>query len=163
MPEIQEVTLRMIEHENGEAKRVHHFLKVYSFAQIIASDEKLDPEMQKLIEVAALMHDIGIRSSLAKYSSAAGPYQEKEGPPLARPILERLGFSPDFTNRVCWLIGHHHTMDPIEGVDHQILIEADFLVNALESEMPASAIESFGRRHFKTKAGRYMLQQLYAF
>ena len=33
------------------------------------------------------------------------------------------------TERVAYLIGHHHTYDKIEGMDYQILVEADFLVN----------------------------------
>mgnify|MGYP000340972515 FL=1 len=38
------------------------------------------------------------------------------------------------TERVAYLIGHHHTYDKIEGMDYQILVEADFLVNILRQD-----------------------------
>ena len=57
---------------------------------------------------------------------------EKEGPAVARGMLMRLGFAENVIERVCYLIGHHHTYTGIEGRDYQILVEADFLVNLYE-------------------------------
>ncbi len=34
--------------------------------------------------------------------------------------------------RVSYLVGHHHTLNVIAGMDYQILAEADFIVNAGE-------------------------------
>ena len=34
-------------------------------------------------------------------------------------------------------MGHHHTYTGIDGMDHQILVEADFLVDLFESDHPA--------------------------
>ena len=39
--------------------------------------------------------------------------------------------------RISWLVAHHHTYTNIDGPDHQILLEADFLVNAGESSYHA--------------------------
>ena len=36
--------------------------------------------------------------------------------------------------RICYLIGHHHTYDKIDGTDYQILVDADFLVNLYEED-----------------------------
>ena len=36
-------------------------------------------------------------------------------------------------NRVAYLVGHHHSPEQIDGIDYQILIEADYIVNASES------------------------------
>ena len=36
-------------------------------------------------------------------------------------------------NQVAYLVGHHHSPEQIEGIDYQILIEADYIVNASES------------------------------
>ena len=47
-------------------------------------------------------------------------------------MLKELGFDQDVSNRVQYLIAHHHTYDAIDGIDYQILIEADFLVNMYE-------------------------------
>ena len=36
-------------------------------------------------------------------------------------------------NRVAYLVGHHHSPEQIDAIDYQILIEADYIVNASES------------------------------
>lgn len=63
--------------------------------------------------------------------------------------------------RVCWLIAHHHTYGNIKEPDHQILVEADFLVNAYEDHMTKSAIDGVGEKLFKTETGKQFLNQLY--
>ena len=49
-----------------------------------------------------------------------------------------IGFSDSLIDRVCFLVGHHHTYTEIDGIDFQILVEADFLVNAREEKMTKS-------------------------
>ena len=57
---------------------------------------------------------------------------------LTAPILKKLEFPAPVTERVAYLIGHHHTYDKIEGMDYQILVEADFLVNINEDGLDSS-------------------------
>lgn len=151
----------MIEHESGVPHRINHFFKVYGFAKAIGQQEGIDLETQETLEVAALMHDIGIRISLEKYNASSGHYQEVEGPPKAREILEKHGFPSQFIERVCFLIGHHHTYDNIQGIDYQILVEADFLVNIHEDKMVEEQIESIKDKIFKTKTGRDYLERIF--
>lgn len=47
-------------------------------------------------------------------------------------MLETLDFEDSVIDRVCYLIAHHHTYTDINGLDYQILVEADFLVNLYE-------------------------------
>jgi hypothetical protein len=63
--------------------------------------------------------------------------------------------------RVCWLIAHHHTYTDIQGMDYQILVEADFLVNAFEDEMDDDAIRTVRGKLFRTKTGLELLDLLY--
>ncbi|MDD2579387.1 MAG: HD domain-containing protein [Clostridia bacterium] len=161
MSDITRVAQAMIHHEEDQRDRIAHFLKVTAYARLIALRETDDPALQELIELAALTHDIGIRPSLEKYNSAAGPWQEKEGPPLAQAMLSELGLPQDRISRICWLIGHHHTLNPIDGLDHQILIEADFLVNSDEGGLPLSAITSFRDAYFRTATGISLLNHLF--
>lgn len=155
------IITEMVNYERGEPHRIHHFLKVHAFAKVIGESENLDEREQEILEVAAVVHDVGIRESLCKYGSSAGAYQEKEGPPVARAMLERLGYDAAFVDRVCYLVAHHHTYDNIEGRDYQILIEADFLVNALESQMSRQAVEEVLARIFKTEKGIAYLKTMY--
>ena len=48
-----------------------------------------------VVRAAAVLHDIGIREAERKHGSSAGKYQEVEGPPIARRILEKLSVDPE--------------------------------------------------------------------
>ena len=63
--------------------------------------------------------------------------------------------------RVAFLVGHHHTLHEIDGLDYQILIEADYLVNADESQYSRESIRAFLTNHFKTQTGKDMLLSLF--
>ena len=151
----------MIAYYANDPRRINHFLKVYSFSKSIGELEKLDEETQYILEIAAIMHDIGIKISEEKHNSSAGNYQEIEGPPVARKMLEGLDFDEKIIDRVCFLIGHHHTYSKIDNIDYQILVEADFSVNIYEDEIKHDSIVSIKNKYFKTKAGTNFLEKLY--
>ena len=151
----------MIKLYNGDAKRIQHFCKVHSYAKLIAEMENVDEHTLFIIEVAALTHDIGIHLCEEKYGNCDGKLQEKEGPALAEKLLTKLGFMKDVAERVMYLIAHHHTYDDINGIDYQILVEADFLVNASESNFSKVSIENAKSRIFKTAAGCRLLESIF--
>jgi HD superfamily phosphodiesterase len=161
MNDTAKVMNAMLTYYAGDVRRVNHFLKVYGFAKAIGEMEGLPEREQSILEIAALTHDIGIKNSEAKYNSAAGHYQELEGPPAAREMLESLGLDTPLIDRVCWLIGHHHTYGDIKEDDHLILIEADFLVNACEDGMAESSIINVRDKIFRTATGKRYLDTLY--
>lgn len=144
-----------------DAARVGHLLKVWAFARMIGQREGLSEEQLFVLESAALAHDIGIKTAEAVYGSSAGRYQEELGPGDARPMLEGLGYTGEEVERICWLIGHHHTYGLDGGLDYQILLEADFLVNAYEEPFSQAAIAAGEERLFRTQAGRELLRTLY--
>ena len=154
---------KAITFDHGDAKRIQHFLKVHAFAALIGRLENIPQETQDLLEAAAILHDIGIHATEEKHHSTAGKYQELEGPAIARDLLE--GFeacNADFIDRVCFLIAHHHTYNVVDSVDYQILLEADFLVNAYEDQLSPQAILSFREKVFRTKSGIALLNATYA-
>ena len=161
MSDIGQITNAMIAYYAGDPRRINHFLKVYGFAKTIGEMEKLDDAAQKIVEIAALTHDIGIKNSEKKYNSSAGSYQQIEGPSEARKLLKKLNVEDNIINRVCWLIAHHHTYADIQGIDYQILVEADFIVNAFEDSLSVTAIENFKEKVFKTSAGTAILNKMY--
>lgn len=155
------IVSQMVDYERGVPHRVHHFLKVYAFAKVIGEAEGLGERDQEILQIAAIMHDVGIRPSLEKYGSSAGKYQEEEGPDVARKILSRLDYDPELVERVCYLIAHHHTYGERRDEDLQILVEADFLVNALEENMSREAVEKVGENVFRTERGKAYLQAMF--
>ena len=99
----------MINYFAGDIKRINHFLKVYGLAKSIGEIEGLDERTQEILEITALVHDIGIKLSEQKYQSSSGKWQQIEGPGEAKKMLTNLGYEEDNIERVCFLIAHHHT------------------------------------------------------
>ncbi len=151
----------MVNYFSGDAKRINHFMKVYGFAKTIGELELLDKRTQQILEIAAVTHDIGIKNSEKKYNTTAGYYQQIEGPPEAKMLLEELEFDPELIERVCWLIAHHHTYDDIFDIDCQILVEADFIVNAFEDGLSAEAMQNVKKTIFRTVTGKNLLSEVY--
>lgn len=155
------LTKAMIAYDEKDVARIHHFLKVWGFAKAIGELEGLDPDTQAILEAAALTHDIGIRNSERKFGNCTAEHQQTEGPPEARRMLEALGFEEALIERVCALIACHHVYMDITDIDHQILVEADYLVNAFEHRQSPAAVRSFMAKVFKTKTGTGFLKSMY--
>lgn len=152
---------KMIEYFGSDVKRINHALKVFSFASLIAENEVQDVKLKSVISFAGLLHDIGIKEAERKYNSNAGKYQEKEGPPIAEKVLKELFINDEIVERVCFIIGNHHTYNKIDGIDFQILVEADLLVNIFEDRMKKDSILNIKERIFKTKAGINLIETMY--
>lgn len=149
----------MVAFNQGDPRRIQHFIKVHSFAAVIGGLEKLSPEKLRLLEIAAILHDIGIRPSEEKYGKCSGKLQEQEGPFYARELLKKYPeVSSEEVERICYLIAHHHTYDGVDDLDYQILLEADFLVNAYEDNLSKEAIMHFRDKVFKTASGIKLLE-----
>lgn len=151
----------MIRFYHGNCHDISHFLKVYAYAKTIGELEGLPPEVQRTLETAAVVHDIACPLCREKYGHADGKLQEAEGPALAKSLLEELMCPAPLTERVCWLVGHHHTYTDVDGLDHRILLEADYLVNADEGAQAEAAIRAARREFFRTKAGIRLLDTIY--
>jgi hypothetical protein len=158
---IIKIIKRMIEYFGKDVKRINHTLKVLSFAEIIADDETINDKTRQNIIYTAILHDIGIKESELKYKSSAGNYQEIEGPIIASRILNELNIHEETINRVCFIIGNHHSYHKIDGIDFQIVLEADFLVNIFENHMNYDAIDGIYKNIFKTKTGKKLLKTMY--
>lgn len=153
---------KMVEFDAREPKRIQHFLKVYQFAHVIGVEEGISEELQKILDLAAILHDIGIRPSEEKYGRCDGKLQEQEGPAYAMQLLKEFSeVTEEERDRICYLIGHHHTYQNVEGMDYQILLEADFLVNAYEDELPREAILTFKQKVFRTETGKRLLDTMF--
>lgn len=161
MDRIAELTACMAEFNAGEPALTHHLVKVHGFARTIGALTGLDAATLEVLELAALTHDIGIGPCLAKYGACTGDLQEKEGPQHARPMLEALGVAPAVIDRVCYLIAHHHTLDPVDGPDHRILLEADLLVNAHEGNPSQQAKRTAYEATMRTVAGKRLFMAMF--
>lgn len=160
--QIEMLEQRMFDFNRGDPLRIQHLMKVHRFAQMMGRMEHLDEHTQFLTECAALVHDIGIRPAEEQYGACTGSLQERVGPAYARTMLEELGLAPEDVDRICYLVGHHHTYTNIDGPDYQILVEADFLVNFFEDGLSHEAILHALKQIFRTASGKALCRTIYA-
>ena len=130
---ISQIIEKMIAFSDGNIHDIDHFIRVWTYARTIGELENLDRETQFLLEVAAITHDIACPLCRVKYGNTNGKYQEEEGVPMVKEFLSDTGIAEEVIDRVAFLVGHHHTFSGIDGIDYQILIEADYIANATEN------------------------------
>lgn len=155
---------KMITYFGQDVRRINHALKVYGFAETISGNESLSHEKRVVVGLAAILHDIGIKVAESKYNSAAGRYQELEGPAVALDLVSSISpneIDKSVMERVCYLIGNHHSYAKIDGIDFQILVEVDFLVNIDEDALDTETIINIRKKYFKTDTGKRILDSLY--
>ena len=132
---VAEAMKKMILFSDANQHNINHFLKVHAYAATIGSCEGLSPEQQKTLELAA--------------------------GPLTRQFFENTDVPQEMLERIVYLVSHHHTLAPIDGLDYQILIEADYLVNADEHSFSKENIQNMHDKIFKTATGKELLRALY--
>lgn len=152
---------KMIQFYHGNIHDVSHFLKVYAFAKTIGELERLTPQTQETLELAAVVHDIACPLCREKYGSTNGKKQELESPPLIGKFFSDLPVAPETVQRISWIVAHHHIYGLSNDLDYQILLEADYLVNAEKNSSPAESARSAMHKIFKTKTGGKILSELY--
>ncbi|MGB9596287.1 MAG: HD domain-containing protein [Candidatus Poribacteria bacterium] len=116
----------MIQYFGDDEKRISHAIEVTKYAEEILKGENGDRE---IVIASAIFHDIGIHESERKYGSSAGHYQEIEGPPIARKIMEKYNLPKDFVDEVCEIIANHHSPRKMNSINFKIVYDADCLVN----------------------------------
>jgi HD superfamily phosphodiesterase len=158
---IAKVALAMMQKNSGDIRRIEHSLKVFAYAQLLGVAEKLDENTLEILELTALLHDIGIHVAEKKFGRSTSVYQETEGPPVAREIMTDLDFNTEVVERVCFIISRHHTFTAVDRIDFQLLVEADFLVNSSEDHMTDHQITHFAKNIFKSESGFMYLKLLF--
>ena len=154
-------TQKMIEFYSGSIHDIDHFLKVWAMAKTIGELEGLNRHTQEVLELAAVVHDIACPLCREKYGNTSGKNQELESPPLVEAFFAELPVERSDAARISWLVVHHHTYTNVDGIDHRILLEADFLVNAGEGGLSRASIETMRQNVFRTETGIRLLDSVY--
>ena len=107
----------MIAFSDGNMHDIEHFMRVWAYAKTIGELEGIEEPTQYILEAAAITHDIACPLCRKKYGNADGKHQELEGPALAEAFFDGSGLTETQIERIKYLIGHHHTLTNIEGID----------------------------------------------
>ncbi|MBN1795218.1 MAG: HD domain-containing protein [Sedimentisphaerales bacterium] len=143
-----------------DTRRINHALAVLDYAGQIQETEGGD---KVIIDSAAILHDIGIKVAEQKYNSAAGKYQEIEGPAVAEEILKRIGFNERQIEHICMIIGNHHSAKCEQTKEFEAIWDADWIVN-IPDEIGTDDKDKLRRiieKVFKTDTGKMIARQLY--
>ncbi|MFH1488978.1 MAG: HD domain-containing protein [Pseudomonadota bacterium] len=155
------VAIEMKRYFRQDFKRIGHAGRVARYAEQIGKEEGGN---LAVILTASYLHDIGIKEAERKHQSTASKYQEEEGPPIAREILESLGASGELIEEVCDIIGHHHHPRPDESVNFKSLYDADLIANLedarKEEPMEKERIEGILAKSFLTESGRNLARRV---
>jgi hypothetical protein len=143
-----------------DTRRIEHALKVLEYAETILEKE---PGDRAVVVAAAVLHDIGIHEAEARHGSSAGKYQEIEGPPIARGILNELGFKKALVDHVCRIVANHHSARDIDTPEFRIIWDADWLVNLPDEcpGLPRPKLVKTIDRVFRTDTGRILATSLF--
>jgi len=154
------IAVEMKKYFGRDFKRISHATRVARHAEAIGIKEGGD---MAVIMAAAYLHDIGIHEAEKKHGSTAARYQEAEGPPIAREILERLGAAEALIEEVCEIIGRHHHPEDAESLNFKVLYDADRIVNLeekhKEAPMKAADAQRVIEKQLYTATGRANARQ----
>ena len=158
---ISKILEKMIAFSKGNIHDIDHPIRVWTYAKTIGELEHLDEETQYILEVAAITHDIACPLCREKYGNTNGKHQEEEGVPMVRDFLTDMKLNEKQINRIAYLVGHHHTLSDIDGLDYQILIEADYIANATENGYSRQNVKNFMEKVMRTDSGKKLIRDVY--
>ncbi|MDQ7781803.1 MAG: HD domain-containing protein [Desulfomonilaceae bacterium] len=142
-------------------KRIGHAARVARYAERIMDAEKGNPAV---VLSAAYLHDIGIKEAERKHKSSAAIYQEQEGPPVARQILEKLDAKEELIDEVCDIVGRHHHPRDEETNNFKIVYDADRIVNIEErlrkAPITPERLTKMIESGFLTESGRELARRV---
>lgn len=142
---IHNVALKMKESLGGDERRITHFVRVYTLAKTIGELEKLPAADQTTLELSAIVNTI--------------PADDKMT--AVKELLLSSGYDDATAMRVCHIVEHRRDYDHISGLDHQILIEAEYIVRFKERSTPSSEIVRIAEKRFITNYGKAFLKKAF--
>ena len=155
------VAIKMKRYFRQDFKRIGHATRVARYAEQIGKAEQGN---LAVVLTAAYLHDIGIKEAERKYQSAAARYQEEEGPPIAREILESLGANEALVEEVCDIVGHHHHPRDEESINFKCVYDADLIANLEENQKKDTStpetLAGIIENSFLTESGHGLAKQI---
>lgn len=157
---MKKILMEMKKYFGPDKKRIKHAEKVLCYVKKILKEEQASYDV---VMPAAILHDIGIKECERKYNSTDGQLQEKEGPPIAREILEKLKIKQEIIKEICEIISSHHSKGEINTLNFKVIWDADWLVN-LKDEYELKDIQKIKNiisKVFLTQTGKKIAERVY--
>lgn len=142
---IHNVAIKMKQNLHADPDKVQHFVRVYTLAKTIGELERLPKADQTTLELSAIVNSI----------------EADERVPAVKEMLLSCGYADDIAMRVCHIVEHRYDYEHISGLDHQILVEAEYIVRFKERSTPESEILRIAESRFITNYGKAFLKKAF--
>lgn len=119
----------LVHHFKDDYRRIEHAINVLHEAEKLSENQPIDHD---ILVSSALLHDIGIKIAEEKHGYNNGRLQEEYGPPLAQRILQDFHLETSKIEKICEIIGNHHSSSKYPYPELEILKQADGIVNKAE-------------------------------
>ena len=143
--DINDVAKAMKECVGGNPEKVTHFVRVYTLAKSIGELEQLPESLQRQLELSAVVHSVEAEDKVA----------------AVKEIMTSCHVDDETATRVCYIVEHNRDYGHISGMDHQILIEAQSIVEFKEKNTPKSEIVRIAEKRFITNYGKAFLKKAF--
>lgn len=150
----QTLLLSALLYEQGHPRRTQHILKVYTLARLLGEGENLAQDERRILNAAAILHDIPIRYCKLHCGGDAGQEnQRRAAPKLVEQFLTQAGYRAEDTPQVLELVLRHHDYSAPHGGLLGLLIEADLIVNSYETDPSEKQLDVW-ENLFESEAGK---------
>ena len=163
--QVERAMSRMIDYyAASDPTQIAHTLCVHEYTRLLARREGYDEHKVGLLEIAAIMHDIGCPSAKWKYGNSQPAHQQQEGMCIA---AEWFASDPSWldTQEAQWIVdvvGAHHNAVKAETLGFEVLYEADLIVNLFEGYYPVDYANVYYHKMVRTESGKQLFRQLFA-
>ena len=159
MDQETKLLLAALEYEQGHSRRTQHILKVYALAKALGEAAGLELEKRRILQAAAILHDIPIKYCKEHYQGDAGQEnQRREAPALTAMFLKQSGYPESFQEPVLELVLKHHCYGEARDQSLQLLMEADLMINFYEKENISAQEWRWAETMFQSDMGKKLFQ-----
>ena len=145
-----------------DPSQIVHTLCVREYTRLLARQEGYAAHQVSLLEIAALLHDIGCPQSKEKYGNSLPFNQEREGAVIAAEWLQQeVGLESSEREWVVAVVGSHHQFKRSRELGFQVLFEADMIVNIQEGYYDRSQLWHYYDKMITTLSGQRLYRLLF--
>ena len=158
----------MILYYGNNLKKINEFLNVYTYSKIIGELENLDEKRQELLEVYAITNNISNNELEKKDEIESLTFKKMHGPNIVSEMLKKIGYDEDLIKKAVQQIQSNNFEKIVEGeefsidgLDLQILLEANFLADAVLGKIDKKNFEHARLNLFRTKSGKDIFEAMF--
>ena len=157
---VNTLMMRVIEYfASKDMSQITHTLCVHEYTRLIALREGYKTHKVLLLELAALLHDIGCPRSKELYGNCLPVNQERIGAEIVSEWMPAYGkLAPKEIDWLVKVVGTHHQLPMAKEYGFEALFEADLIVNLMEGYYPKEKAALYEKNMVRTASGKALFE-----